>query len=208
MDCKDDILRGAAVTENEMVGYTVAYDQDEIQFPVYVLTVIAAALLAAAAHNQSLILLSLGFLAACGTLYNYPLIETGRPRLGAGQYGVFLEGLGLLEWRAIDRIEIVPDVVRGVALEELEIGLKTPVDRALIIDWRKRPLWRLAMRLPWKMPNSQLVKITLGVLDRPGAEIQSTLARMWRYHRGATGSIIELSADDDQPAGDDGQSTT
>ncbi|MGQ0456347.1 MAG: hypothetical protein ACT4OU_04725 [Hyphomicrobium sp.] len=179
------------MAQNDIVGYTIAYEQEEIQFPVYVLAALAACLIGAAAYHQSLILLSLGFIAACAALYNYPLLETGRPRIGSGQYGVFIESLGLVQWRSIDRIDIVDDVVRGVASEELEIGLKTPIGEALIIDWRKRPFWRSAMRVVWKMPNPQLIRITLGVLDRPPQEIHQTFLRMWRYHRGVAGPPIE-----------------
>lgn len=186
---------GGAVAEKDIVGYTVAYDQDEIQFPVYVIAAVAAALIAAAVYNESLILLLLGFMAACGALYNFPLIETGRPRLGAGQYGLFVEGLGLVDWRAVDHIEILPDLIRGLELEVLEIGLKTDVENALIIDWRKRPIWRVAMRLPWKMPKPRTIRITLGVLDRPSEEIHATFLRMWRYYRGA--DLPPLSHDDD-----------
>lgn len=190
---------GGAVTEKDFISYTVAYDQDEIQFPVYVLGAIAVGLLVAAALYVNPALLALGFLAACAALYNFPLIETGRPRLGAGQHGLFIEGLGLIAWRSIDRIEILPDVVRGVTFDLLEIELKTPIDRALIIDWRKRPWWRWAMRLPAWVSGGRSIKVTLGVLDRPPLEIRDTFLRMWRYHRGATG--VPMFDEDD--AGDD-----
>ena len=182
---------GGAVAEKDIVGYTVAYDQDEIQFPVYVIAAVAAALIAAAVYNESLILLLLGFIAACGALYNFPLIETGRPRLGAGQYGLFVEGLGLVDWRAVDHIEILPDPIRGLELEVLEIGLKTNVENSLIIDWRKSQIWRAAMRRPYKMKGDRTIRITLGVLDRPSEEIQATFLRMWRYYRGADLPPIE-----------------
>ncbi|MFN0219192.1 MAG: hypothetical protein ACKVP4_10295 [Hyphomicrobium sp.] len=190
------------MTENEFVGYTIAYEQDEIQFPVYVLAAVAACLIAAAAFNDSLILLSLGFIVACAALYNFPLLETGRPRIGAGQYGVFIEDLGLVEWRAIDRIEVVDEVLRGVASDLLELELKTPIDKALIIDWRRRPFWRWAMRLVWKMPNPKLIKIPLGPLDRPPPEILQTFLRMWRYHRGVAGPPI--AGETDQGKGEGG----
>ena len=35
--------------------------------------------------------------------YFYPLIE-GRPRIGANEYGVFCDGLGLIPWREVNDV--------------------------------------------------------------------------------------------------------
>jgi hypothetical protein len=172
------------VTENDIVGYTVAYEQEEIQFPVYAVAVIAAVFLAAGVINASPWLLMLAVLPVSAVYYNFPLIETGRPRLGAGQYGLFVEGLGLVQWRAIDQIEMVPTDMRGITSHELHVSLKMPIGDALILDWRDRPLLRKAMRMPWSMKSPMIIRIALDVLDRPNTEIHETFLRMWRFYRG------------------------
>ena len=58
------MLRATAMEaegDNRFSGYTVAYDRDEIQFPVYVLLTVGAALLfaAVAEHRRQLCLLQL-----------------------------------------------------------------------------------------------------------------------------------------------------
>lgn len=172
------------VTENDIVGYTVAYDRDDIHFPVYVTTFVAVALFAAGAVKGVPLLAAVGLLPAAVAYYNLPLIETGRPRLGSGQYGLFIEGLGLVSWRAVDSIETVETIVRGVTSHELHIALKKPVPEALLADWRVRPLARRFMRLPWSFESKTLIRIPLDILDRPAAEIQANFVRTWRFNRG------------------------
>ena len=90
------------MSEKEMTGFTVAYGRDEAPFPVYVSALLAAVLLTTAIYQSNLIFLGLGAVAAGFAYYNWPLAEIGRPRIGANQYGVFIEGFGILQWRAID----------------------------------------------------------------------------------------------------------
>lgn len=170
-------------SENEIVGYTVAYDRDEIRFPVYVVALVAVVLFAAAAVTANPLLLAVSLAPAAATYYNYPLLETGRPRLGAGQYGIFIEGLGLIQWRAIADLDLVANPIRGVDHRELTITLKMPVADALLLDWRRRPWLRAAMRLPWRLGKGDVIRIALEVFDQPTADIHGKLDRMWRYFR-------------------------
>jgi hypothetical protein len=170
--------------EADIVGYTVAYDQDDIQFPVYAMTCIAVVLFAAGIIKAVPLLALVGLLPAAVAFYNLPLLEKGRPRLGSGQYGLFVEGLGLVSWRAVDSIEIVDRVERGVTSQDLRIELKKPIPDALLADWRVRPLMRRLMRLPWRMASKTVIEIPLDVLDRPAAEIKDNFLRMWRFNRG------------------------
>ncbi|MGQ0674452.1 MAG: hypothetical protein ACT4N2_16455 [Hyphomicrobium sp.] len=176
----------STVTENEVVGYTVAYDQEELTFPVYVVAFLAAVCFAAAAvaTQWNLLWLACGLAGLVVVYWNFPLIETGRPRLGAGQYGFFLEALGLVPWQAITRIEMVANYSRGVASHELQVTLRRPVEEVLILDWRKRPFYRWGMRLPWSMKGSTLIRVPLDILAGPNADIHQRLLRMWRFYRG------------------------
>lgn len=171
------------MNESEIGGYRAAYGRDETQFPVYVMIVAAIALLVAFVYYGGFLLFAFFAAAAAVAYYNYPLIETGRPRIGANQYGVFIDGFGIIQWRAIDKVELVPIAVRVMTFNELQIGLKQPLQRALVADWRKLPWPRLMMRLPWKMTHENVIRINLDVLDQPADEIHRTIQRMWRHYR-------------------------
>lgn len=171
------------MNETDFHGYTVAYSRDETQFPVYVTGFAAAVLIAAAFYSGSTIVFALGVAAAGFAYYNFPLLETGRPRLGANQYGVFIEGFGIIHWRAIERIELVPIAVRVMTVHELQIALKLPLGSALIADWRRLPFYRLAMRLPWTMNYNNMIRITVDPFDKEPDDIHRTLLRMWRHYR-------------------------
>ena len=129
--------------ERDAGGYSVTYGREEIQAPVYFIAFLSAVLLAAAAVWDSVVALALGIGAAGVAYYNFPLIER-RPIVGANQYGVFIQGLGLIRWSAIDRIDLVEIAVRASTIHELQIGLKTRLSSALVADWRKLPFLPLA----------------------------------------------------------------
>lgn len=167
----------------EISGYTVAYGRDENQFPVYVAAFVGAALIAGAIVYTNTILFAVGAAATAFAVYNYPLLEHGRVRLGANQYGIFIEGFGLVAWRAVDRIEMVVIAQRAMTVNELQVKLKVPLTKALLADWRKVAPHRMVMRLPWTMTHDNVVHVILDPFDKPPEEIQRTLERMWRYYR-------------------------
>lgn len=171
------------MTDGEMSGYTVAYSRDEAPFPVYVAAAIAAILLTAAVYQWDGILLGLGALAGAFAYYNLPLAEVGRPRIGANQYGIFVEGFGIVQWRAIDGIDRVEIAVRAATINELAIRLKQPLSRALVADWRNMPWHRRFMRLPWRMTPDSTIRITLDAFEKEPDEIVRTFQRMWRHYR-------------------------
>ena len=169
--------------ERDAGGYAVAYRRDEIAFPVIVTGMIAAAFCATAFVTGQVVWLLLGIAGAAATYFNIPLLETGRPTIGANQYGIFVQGLGLIRWRAIGRIDIAPTAERSMIVQELQIALNTSIDSALVADWRRRPLHRALMRLPWTMTQNKIVKINLEPFDRPPEDVHQTLLRMWRFYR-------------------------
>jgi hypothetical protein len=172
------------VDQRDVGGYSVAYGREETRFPVYVVATLGLACLIAAAVTGRTIWAALGIAAAGFTYYNFPLLEGGRrPTMGANQYGVFVQAFGLMRWRAIDKIDLIAIAERDTTIHELQIGLSVPISSALVADWRKQPLWRALMRLPWSMTHTNVVRIRLDPFDRPPDEIHRTLLRMWRYYR-------------------------
>jgi hypothetical protein len=169
------------VSQDDMHGYTVAYEREEIQFPVYVVGFIGAVLATVGFALGNVVLIALSLFAFGFAYYNYPLLETGKSRIGAGQYGIFAEGLGILAWRSIKQIEMVPVDIRGAISNELRITLSDPLGRALIVDWRKRPLHRFLMRLPWTTGPEGVIRVPLDVFDHPADEITHTFTRMMTF---------------------------
>ena len=110
-------------------------------------------------------------------------LKKSRPTLGANEYGVFIQGFGLIRWRAIDRIDLVAIADRFDINYELQIALNMTVTSALVVDWRKQPFYRSLMRIPWSMTPSNVVRINIDPFDHPPDEIHRTLIRMWRHYR-------------------------
>lgn len=164
-------------------GYTVRYGHEKGQFRVFVLAGIGLAFIAAAFYTGSEIVLAIGIAALATAYYYFPLIESDRSRLGANEYGIFIEGLGLIGWRSIESINAVNIAVRTMMTHELQIKLSQPLERALVADWRKMPLHRLLMRLPWTMSHNNTIRVNLEPFGDPPDEIERTLKRMQRYYR-------------------------
>ncbi|THD72721.1 MAG: hypothetical protein E7813_03750 [Bradyrhizobium sp.] len=169
--------------ERNAGGYAVAYEREDAYFPVYVTAALAAIFFTTAWITGTAYWLVLAVATAAFTYYNIPLLETGRPTIGANQYGIFIQAFGLLRWRAIERIDLVEIAERAMTVHELQIALNVALGSALVADWRKQPAYRSLMRLPWRMDHNGLVRISLEPFDRPPDEIHRTFLRMWRYYR-------------------------
>src|SRR6202047_4462055 len=104
----------ANLDERNVGGYAVAYRRDDTNFPVYVTAALAAVFFTAAWITGASYWLALAVTAAGFTYYNIPLLETGRPTIGANQYGIFIQAFGLIRWRALERIGLVSIAARGV----------------------------------------------------------------------------------------------
>jgi len=174
---------GRPLSQDHSHGYSVAYEREELQFPVYVVGFVAACLAAAGIALDNVILIALALVASGYAYHHYPLLETGKPRIGASQYGIFAEGLGVISWRAIERIDLVWSEIRGSASRELHILLREPLERALLADWRKRPMYRVLMRQPWTMADKAIIRIPLDVFDHPADDIHHTFTRMLNFYR-------------------------
>ena len=173
----------ATLDEGNVGGYSVAYGRDDSYFPVYITAALALIFLTAAWIMDAVYWLVPAAAAAAFTYYNIPLLETGRPTIGANQYGIFLQAFGLIRWRATERIDLVQIAERAMTVHELQIVLGAPLGSALVVDWRKQPSWRRFMRLPWRMSHNNMVRVNLEPFDQPPDQIHRTFLRMWRYYR-------------------------
>ncbi len=128
----------AALEEGNVGGYSATYGREDSYFPVYATAALAAIFLTAAWITGALYWLVPALAAAAFTYYNIPLLETGRPTIGANQYGIFIQALGLIRWRAIERIDLVEIAERAMTVHELQIVLNAALSSALVADWRKQ----------------------------------------------------------------------
>lgn len=162
-------------------GYILYYGRDEAA-RFHVLAAITAMTFAAWLTWGYQLLSITAILAGCSAYYFFPFTEK-RPRLGANQYGLFIDGFGLIAWRAIGEVNFVTYSVRTLEMEELQIKLKQPLNAALLADWRRLPIWRLLMRLPWSMTHDNVIRINLQPFAVPADEVHRTVQRMWRFYR-------------------------
>jgi hypothetical protein len=175
------MARRAGLPDYLQEGFILSYGKSEAA-RFQVLAAITAATFAAWLTWGYQLLSVTAILAGCSAYYFFPFMET-RPRLGANQYGLFIDGFGLIAWRAIGDINLVTYSVRTLEMEELHIKLQQPVNNALLVDWRRLAIWRLLMRLPWTMGYDNIVRINLQPFAPPADEIARTMQRMWRYYR-------------------------
>ncbi len=173
-------------------GYTIAYDRDEIQFPVWILMILGAALLYASLANGSVMLLLASGLIGCFVFHSFPLLETGKPRLAANPDGLFIEGLGRLAWRDVAAIDVVDVSVRGSVYSEAEISLSEPLAVALLEDDREIPLHRRLMRKPFYLRSGPKIRVPLNVFDHEPDEIVNSLMRIWFHNRGRLVSVSKI----------------
>jgi hypothetical protein len=177
------VRMSGALNEGNVGGYSVAYSRDDVYFPVYITAALALIFMTAAWIMGAAYWLLPAAAAAAFTYYNIPLLETGRPTIGANQYGIFIQAFGLIRWRAVERIDIAEIAERATTVHELQIVLSAPLGSALVVDWRDQPRWRRFVRLPWRMSHNNMVRINLEPFDQPPDVIHRTFLRMWRYYR-------------------------
>jgi hypothetical protein len=163
-------------------GYVLAYGRDSGDFSFNIMAFLAVLLLGLCIITGYPPLLMPAVAAACVAYYYYPLKER-TPRIGAGQYGIFIDGLGLIGWRSISSIDAVATTSKLGDVYELQIRLNKPLDEALLADWRRLPIWRLLMKLPWNLSGDDLIRVPLKVFDPPAQEIRSKFMRLWDYFR-------------------------
>ncbi|MEO0730592.1 MAG: hypothetical protein AAFR23_01475 [Pseudomonadota bacterium] len=162
-------------------GFAIGYARDKGGFRVYFATLfalIAAAIAWNTGNGAAMVVTAMFGVAA---FYFYPLIEHDRVRLGANEYGIFIEGFGLIAWRGIKTIRVATRAVRNIEINELEITLSRGINDAVLADWRDLPWHRLLMRLPWRMPNDRVLLVDLEPFAGRASTTLGEIQRRWRY---------------------------
>ena len=162
-------------------GFAICYARDKGEFRVYACALFGIGLVGGGLFRGSEIAVFIGLLFLMTAYYFYPLTEAQKVRLGAGEHGVFIEGLGIIPWYAIQSIEVSTSFVRTMEVSELKIKLSYSLPNALIADWRSLPWHRLLMKLPWTMGRHNVVRINLEPFPAEPAAILAALHRTQRY---------------------------
>ena len=158
-------------------GYTIGYAQEKGSFRVYICLSLAAVAALVWILRSSEVALAIAVAFGAVGYYFFPLVETGKARLGAGQYGIFIEGFGIIPWRAVKDIRLSTFAVRTLTINELHIELATTLPNALIADWRSLPWYRLLMKLPWSMTRDNVIRINLEPFASTPEQIRDALVR-------------------------------
>lgn len=161
-------------------GFAVGYAKDKGSFRVFVTSAFAIVFGGAWFYSGSEIALALSVFFAVTAYYFFPLVETSKARLGAGQYGLFIEGFGIVPWRSVDDIKLSTYAVRTIQVNELHIKLSRSLPSALMADWRSLPYYRLLMKLPWSMSRDNVVRVNLEPFAGEPDDIVAALQRNWR----------------------------
>lgn len=159
-------------------GYVLSYGPDSGHFNVNVMLLASLFFFSFFVLWGSAPFLIPAVAAFCVAFYYFPLKER-TPRIGGGQYGLFIDGLGLLSWRAISDIKNVAYTSRLAQTFEMEIHLKVPLEDALLADWRNLPIWRLLMKLPWYVNRHGVICVSLEPFQPRPAEIRSRFVELW-----------------------------
>jgi len=162
-------------------GFAIGYGKGKGAFRVYMSAAFAIAFGATALTTGNGIALVIGAAFSVACFYFYPLVERGHARVGANEYGIFVEGFGLISWRGVKNLRLAKRAVRNITINELEITLSRSIDGAVLADWRELPWHRLLMRLPWRMPNDEKVLIDLEPFGGDPDRILGEFVRRWRY---------------------------
>ena len=162
-------------------GFAIAYAKGKGATRVYIAFAMGALFTGFWMFNGSEVALLFGVLAFGVSFYFYPLIESDRTRVGAGEHGIFIEGFGLIPWRSVEDVTLSTYAVRSIEVSELHIKLSKSLPQALAADWRSLPWHRLLMMLPWKMSADNIVRINLEPFPGKPDEILRAFLSKWRY---------------------------
>lgn len=117
--------------------------------------VVVAGIFVAAAMIQHDPLLLLGILPALWCAYRYyPMIEARMPRLGANADGLFVDGIGFLDWSSIGSVDLFETSVRNMHLSSLRIVFNRPLEEAVSRHQARAP-WRQLMTRSWSLHHGE-----------------------------------------------------
>jgi hypothetical protein len=156
------------------VPFTVGFNRSQSEGLVYG-SLLLGLLFAAIGIAGGMPLLTVAALAPLAIAYwHYPMIERGKPQLGANEEGLYVERIGFIDWAAIRMTDVKRTSVRNIELVRLDVLLTRPLDDALTRS-QSFPIWKKFMMRNWKRTprehGRELIAINLHTLAADPDEI-------------------------------------
>ncbi|MCV0428936.1 MAG: hypothetical protein K5905_26070, partial [Roseibium sp.] len=120
-------------------------------------------------------LLALAAIAPLAMAYwHYPMVERGKPQLGANEEGLYVERIGFIDWAAIRMTDVKRTTVRNMELVSLDVLLTRPLENA-VSQAQSFSIWKKFMMRNWKRTprehGRELIAINLHTLAADPDEI-------------------------------------
>ncbi|MEO9530015.1 hypothetical protein [Roseibium sp.] len=173
------VARKAAQTNEEPskpepVPFTVGFNRSQSEILVYG-SLLLGVLFAAIGIVGGMPLLAIAGIAPIAIAYrHYPMIEKGKPQLGANEDGLYVERIGFIDWAAIRMTDVKRSTVRNVEIVRLDVLLTRSLDNA-VIKAQSVPFWKKFMMRNWKRTprehGRELLAINLHTLSADPEEI-------------------------------------
>lgn len=162
----------------EAVPFTVGFNRGQSEGLVYG-SLLLGIMFAGIGVVGDLPLLAVAGLAPLGIAYwHFPMIEKGRPQLGANEDGLYVERIGFIDWAAIRMTDVKRTSVRNMELVRLDVLLTRPLDNA-VTKAQSFPVWKKFMMRNWKRTprehGRELIAINLHTLAADPEEILSRI---------------------------------
>lgn len=156
------------------VPFTVSFNRSQSEV-IFFGCLLLGALFAAIGIFADIPLLALAAVAPVAMAYwHYPLIEKGKPQLGANEDGLYVERIGFIDWGAIRMTDVKRSKVRNSELIRLDVLLTRSLENA-VSKAQTFPIWKKFMKRNWKRSRREhgreLIAIDLHTLAADPDEI-------------------------------------
>ncbi|GAA0778181.1 hypothetical protein E1180_06610 [Roseibium denhamense] len=110
--------------------------------------------------------------------WHFPMIEKGKPQLGANEEGLYVERIGFIDWSAIRMTDVHRTKVRNNEQVKLHVLLTRSLEDA-VSQAQTCPFWKKFMMRNWKRTprehGRELIAINLHTLEADPEEILSRI---------------------------------
>lgn len=178
MAAKKEAVKQEESVKPTPVPFTVGFNRSQSESIVYG-SLILGILFAVIGIVGNLPLLALAALAPLAiAFWHYPMIEKGKPQLGANEDGLYVERIGFIDWAAIRMTDVKRTSVRNIELVRLDVLLTRSLDDA-VTKAQTFPVWKKFMMRNWKRTprehGRELIAINLHTLAADPEEILSRI---------------------------------
>ncbi|PVB62993.1 hypothetical protein [Labrenzia sp. 011] len=154
--------------------FTVSFNRSQSEVIFYGCLVLGVVFAAISAFTGIYLLAMAAAAPIVIAYWHYPMIERGKPQLGANEEGLYVERIGFIDWSAIRMTDVKRKTVRNVEQVRLDVLLTRPLDNA-VTRAQSAPFWKKYMKRNWKRSRREhgreLIAIDLHTLAADPDEI-------------------------------------